>query len=78
MKALEAAPGVIQKSTRLFIMKEDVEKILGCGKSKAYDVLKEVNRIAKKKECSLFLWEGLINICSRNFITSLSRKWTGS
>lgn len=49
MDALLAAPRVIQKSTRIFITQEDVCVLLGCGKSKAYDIVHEVNELAKKK-----------------------------
>lgn len=47
--ALAAAPGVVRKSTRLFVTQEDVAVLLGCGKSKAYDIVREVNELAKKK-----------------------------
>lgn len=49
MSALAVAPGVIQKSTRIFVTQEDVSVLLGCGKSKAYDIVREVNELAKKK-----------------------------
>lgn len=49
MSALAAAPGVIQKSTRIFVTHEDVAVLLGCSKSKAYDIVREVNDLAKKK-----------------------------
>lgn len=49
MSALAAAPGVMQKSTRIFVTQEDVAVLLGCGKSKAYDIVREVNELAKKK-----------------------------
>ncbi len=43
------APGIIGKAKRLFITSEDVEWILGCGKSKAYEVVRKVNDHARKK-----------------------------
>lgn len=49
MSALAEAPGVVQKSTRIFVTQEDVAALLGCGKNKAYDIVREVNRQAKKK-----------------------------
>lgn len=49
MSALTEAPGVVQKSTRIFVTQEDVAALLGCGKSKAYDIVREVNRQARKK-----------------------------
>lgn len=49
MNALAEAPGVLQKSTRIFVTQEDVSVLLGCGKSKAYDIVREVNKLAKKK-----------------------------
>lgn len=48
MSALAAAPGVVQKSTRIFVTQEDVAVLLGCGKSKAYGIVREVNELAKK------------------------------
>lgn len=49
MNALQTAPGVVRKSTRIFVTQEDVAVLLGCGKSKAYDIVREVNALAKKK-----------------------------
>lgn len=49
MQALEAAPGVVRKTTRIFVTQEDVAAIFGCGKSKAYDIVREVNELAKEK-----------------------------
>ena len=54
MSALAAAPGVVRKSTRIFFTQEDVAVLLGCGKSKAYDIVREVNEQAKKKGNHLF------------------------
>ncbi len=49
MIPLAEAPGVARKSTRIFVTQEDVAILLGCGKSKAYDIVREVNKLAKKK-----------------------------
>lgn len=49
MSVLAEAPGVVRKSTRIFVTQEDVAMLLGCGKSKAYSIVREVNELAKKK-----------------------------
>lgn len=49
MSALAGTPGVVRKSTRIYVTQEDVAVLLGCGKSKAYDIVREVNGLAKKK-----------------------------
>lgn len=49
MNALVTAPGVVRKSTRIFVTPGDVAALLGCRKSKAYDIVREVNELAKKK-----------------------------
>lgn len=49
MDAVAEAPGVARKSTRIFVTQEDVAVLLGCGKSKAYDIVREVNKQAKEK-----------------------------
>lgn len=49
MNVLVAAPGVMQKSTRIFVTCEDVATLMGCGKSKAYDIVRGVNKHAKEK-----------------------------
>jgi len=49
MSTLATASGVVRKSTRIFVTQEDVAILLGCGKSKAYDIVREVNALAKKK-----------------------------
>lgn len=43
------APGVMRGATRIFVTQEDVSILLGCGKSKAYAIVREVNESAKKK-----------------------------
>ncbi len=49
MQALAEAPGVVRKSTRLFVTQKDVATILGCRKSKAYDIVRDINKAAVKK-----------------------------
>ena len=49
MQVLAVAPGVVRKSTRIFVTQEDVAVLLGCGKSKAYNIVREVNEQARKK-----------------------------
>lgn len=44
-----SAPGVMRNATRIFVTQEDVAVLLGCGKSKAYNIVREVNKSAKKK-----------------------------
>lgn len=48
MGTLTTAPGVVKRATRIFITQEDVAVLLGCGKSKAYEVVHDVNECAKK------------------------------
>ena len=48
MDVLTVASGVVRKSTRIFVTQEDVAVLLGCGKSKAYNIVREVNKHAKK------------------------------
>lgn len=48
MNALATAPGVVKKSTRIFVTQEDVSILLGCGKSKAYEIVRDVNKSAKE------------------------------
>ena len=49
MSALMIAPGVIKKTTRLFITGDDVMQIFGCGKSKAYNIIRDVNKCAVER-----------------------------
>lgn len=49
MDVVATAPGVVRKSTRIFVTQEDVGMLLGCGKSKAYDIVREINKLAKEK-----------------------------
>lgn len=48
MSTSATVPGVIRKSTRVFVTQEDVSELLGCGKSKAYGIVQEVNKQAKR------------------------------
>lgn len=48
MGTFMSAPGVVRKSTRVFVTREDVAALLGCGKSKAYDIVRDVNKQAEK------------------------------
>lgn len=43
------APGVIGGTTRIFVTPDDVIALFGCGRSKAYSIVKEVNRYAEQK-----------------------------
>lgn len=47
MGALATAPGVLGAAVTTYVTPEDVKKLLGCRDSKAYQVIKEVNRLAK-------------------------------
>lgn len=49
MQTLSDAPGVIRRNTRIFVTQEDVAVLLGCGKSKAYDIIREINKLTKKQ-----------------------------
>lgn len=49
MSVSAIAPGVIGRTNRIFVTQEDVAMLLGCGKSKAYEIVREVNECAKKK-----------------------------
>lgn len=49
METLETAPGVVRLANRIFVTWEDVTELLGCRKSKAYNVIHEVNECARKK-----------------------------
>lgn len=49
MNVLSSASGVIKKPARLFITSDDVMQLFGCGKSKAYGIVRDVNKCAKDK-----------------------------
>lgn len=71
-----SAPGVMKNASRIFVTQEDVAILLGCGKSKAYNIVREVNRSAKKKATIHFRPARQINICFQIFTAFLLRKWT--
>lgn len=48
MSTSTTAPGVVRKSTRIFVTKEDVSILMGCKDSKAYEIVREINKLAKK------------------------------
>ncbi len=48
-KTEKVQPGVIKQATRFYITKEDVSVLLGCGSTKALEVVRKVNEYAKKK-----------------------------
>lgn len=48
MTDVSLAPGVVKKATKVFVVQADVAEILGCCKSKAYNIVREVNEYAKK------------------------------
>lgn len=48
MGELAASPGVVKIAARLFVTNEDVMKLFGCGRSKAYRIVQEVNAHAKE------------------------------
>ena len=49
MGLLIEAPGVIKEVPRLFVTREDVAILLGCKKSLAYNIVRELNEITIKK-----------------------------
>lgn len=42
------ASGIVRKSTRIFLTQGDIMALLGCKKSKAYDIVRKLNELAKK------------------------------
>lgn len=48
-KGQSKAPGVIQKASRMYITQADVSLILGCKQSKAYSIVKDVNKTAAER-----------------------------
>ena len=48
-KGQSKAPGVIRQASRMYITQADVSKLLGCKQSKAYSIVKDVNRIAVER-----------------------------
>lgn len=54
MGALATAQGVVKRGTNVFVTQEDVAILMNCKKSKAYDIVRNVNNYAKVKGCSPF------------------------
>lgn len=55
-----AASGVIREATRIFVTADDVIALFGCGRSKAYNIVREVNQYAKQK-CGYPMQSGKAN-----------------
>lgn len=47
MESLDKAPGVLRKAPQPYVTQEDVSKLLGCSRNKAYETLRAVNKCAK-------------------------------
>lgn len=54
------AAAVIGEATRIFVTPDDVITLFGCGRSKAYDIVREVNQYAKRK-CGYPMQSGKAN-----------------
>lgn len=48
MGTMATAPGVLGAALTTYITAADVMKLLGCKQNKAYQAIREVNRIAKE------------------------------
>ena len=48
MITVETAPGVLGAALTTYITAADVMKLLGCKQNKAYQTIREVNKIAKE------------------------------
>lgn len=48
MSTLATAPGVLGATLTTYITAMDVMKLLGCKQNKAYQAIREVNKIAKE------------------------------
>ncbi len=48
MNAVVTAPGVLGAALTTYITAADVMKLLGCKENKAYQAIREVNRVAKE------------------------------
>jgi len=46
---MESAPGVVKEAPKLYVTCKDVEVMLGCAKSKAYNIVRDTNAYAKSK-----------------------------
>lgn len=49
MESLKNSPGVIGNAPRAYVTVDNVMCILGCGRSRAYEAIRAVNRITQKK-----------------------------
>ena len=74
MGTFASTPGVVERTARIFITHEDVSTLLGCGKSKAYDIVRQVNECAKKKGNHPFPSGKQISICFQIFMIFPLRK----
>lgn len=48
MGALAAAPGVLRAATTTYVTVKSVMKLLGCKENKAYETIREINRLAEE------------------------------
>lgn len=48
MTALATAPGVLGAALTTYITAADVMKLLGCKENKAYQTIREINKMAKE------------------------------
>ncbi len=46
---LTAAPGVVKKAARVFVIPEDITALMECSNSMAYEMIKKINDDAKKR-----------------------------
>lgn len=49
MGTLATAPGVISASVTTYVTAPDVKCLLGCKDNKAYETIREINKIAREK-----------------------------
>ncbi len=54
MNALLDAPGVLSAPLKSYVVPEDVQVILGCKRTKAYECIQQVNEKAKEKGIEVF------------------------
>jgi hypothetical protein len=64
MSGLSMAPGVVAAPLKTYVTSSDVRKLLGCKDSKAYQVIREVNKCATEKGSSHMGAEKQISIFS--------------
>lgn len=48
MGTLATAPGVVSAAVTTYVTAPDVKRLLGCRDNKAYETIREVNKIAKE------------------------------